>query len=53
MATASTTERVVVSDESEDVRWFGVDALPGDVPDGLPARVAYAVGRAKLALGSF
>ena len=52
VALASTTDRVVVSDESEDVRWFDVDALPGDVPENLPARVAYAVGRAKVALGS-
>ncbi|HWK92073.1 MAG TPA: NUDIX domain-containing protein [Luteimicrobium sp.] len=52
VALASTADRVVVSDESEDVRWFDVDALPGDVPENLPARVAYAVGRAKVALGS-
>lgn len=52
VALASTNDQVVVSDESEDVRWFGVDALPEEAPVELPSRVAYAVGRAKIALGS-
>lgn len=52
VALASTTDRVVVSDESEDVRWFGVDSLPGDVPENLPSRVAYAVGRARAVLAA-
>ncbi|GMA23841.1 hypothetical protein GCM10025864_16000 [Luteimicrobium album] len=51
VALASTSDRVVVSDESEDVRWFDVDALPNDVPENLPSRVAYAIGRARSALG--
>lgn len=29
----------VPSDESDDVRWWPVDALPADVPAGFPARV--------------
>ncbi|MGU3411413.1 NUDIX hydrolase [Microbacterium sp. M1A1_1b] len=29
-----------VSDESTDVRWFPVDALPDPLPDGFPARLA-------------
>ncbi len=49
VALASPRDRVVVSDESEDVRWFDVAALPDDTPDSLPARVAYAVGRARSA----
>jgi len=52
VAVASTTDRVVVSDESEDVRWFPVDALPDDAPGDQASRVAYAVGRARAALDS-
>jgi 8-oxo-dGTP pyrophosphatase MutT (NUDIX family) len=51
VALASTGDRVVVSDESEDVRWFPVDALPDDAPGDQASRVAYAVGRARAALG--
>jgi 8-oxo-dGTP pyrophosphatase MutT (NUDIX family) len=29
----------VVSDESDDVRWWPVDALPSEVPDGFSGRV--------------
>ncbi|MGC5165279.1 NUDIX hydrolase [Luteimicrobium sp. DT211] len=52
VAFASPAETVVVSDESEDVRWFDVDALPGEVPENLPSRVAYGVGRARAALSA-
>ena len=31
---------IAVSDESEDVRWFAVDALPENVASGLPQRIA-------------
>ena len=30
---------LIVSDESEDVRWWPIDALPVQVPDGFPRRV--------------
>lgn len=30
---------LVVSDESEDVRWWQVDALPAEVPDGFEGRL--------------
>lgn len=30
---------LLLSDESEDVRWWPVDALPEQVPDGFPDRV--------------
>lgn len=30
---------LVVSEESEDVRWWPIDALPAQVPDGFPGRV--------------
>lgn len=46
VATASPDEAVTVSDESEDVRWFDVDALPDGTPDNIPSRVAYARVRA-------
>ena len=32
-----------VSDESDDVRWFPLDALPATVPDGFSARLAAVV----------
>ncbi|ROP60579.1 NUDIX hydrolase [Curtobacterium sp. PhB115] len=32
-----------VSDESDDVRWFPLDALPAEVPANLPARLTAAV----------
>jgi 8-oxo-dGTP pyrophosphatase MutT (NUDIX family) len=35
----------VRSDESEDLRWFPVDALPPDVPPDVPVAVARAVAR--------
>jgi 8-oxo-dGTP pyrophosphatase MutT (NUDIX family) len=49
VAVASPDGPVVVSEESEDVRWFDVGALPADTPDGLSTRLAYAVGRARAA----
>ncbi|PJI91006.1 NUDIX domain-containing protein [Luteimicrobium subarcticum] len=52
VAVASPDAPVVVSDESEDVRWFPVDALPSDAPDNLPGRVARAVARARLSARS-
>lgn len=30
---------LIVSDESEDVRWWPIDALPAQVPDGFGSRV--------------
>jgi len=32
-------ERLRVSDESEDLRWFPVEGLPATVPDGFPSRL--------------
>ncbi|QKG25653.1 NUDIX hydrolase [Actinomadura verrucosospora] len=37
--------RHVVSDESDDLAWFPVDALPADADDALRRLVARAVGR--------
>jgi 8-oxo-dGTP pyrophosphatase MutT (NUDIX family) len=34
----------VVSDESDDVRWWPVNALPSDVPDGFGDRVRRVIG---------
>lgn len=42
-ALAPAASRPVASDESEDVRWWPVDALPADVPAGFPARVGRIV----------
>lgn len=39
-------ERLTVSDESEDLRWFPVDGLPADVPDRFAARLHAARGAA-------
>ncbi|WP_150309065.1 NUDIX hydrolase [Planctomonas psychrotolerans] len=39
VAVVSTDTAVSSSDESEDVRWFSVDDLPGDVPSEFPARM--------------
>lgn len=38
-ALADPAAPIVVSDESEDVRWFRVDALPAEVPDGFGERL--------------
>jgi 8-oxo-dGTP pyrophosphatase MutT (NUDIX family) len=35
--------RIAVSDESDDVRWFPVDALPGGSPPGLETRLRAAL----------
>jgi len=43
---------VVVSDESEDVRWFPVDDLPALSADGLGERMRQALDAAGSALGS-
>ncbi|MDL9979223.1 NUDIX hydrolase [Microbacterium sp. ASV49] len=43
VAVASPDVRISVSDESEDVRWFPVDDLPGDVPPGFESRLEKAV----------
>ncbi|WP_051172103.1 NUDIX hydrolase [Microbacterium indicum] len=45
IAIADPHTELVVSDESEDVRWFDVDALPEVVAGSLPRRVAAAVVR--------
>ncbi|WP_230674115.1 NUDIX hydrolase [Rathayibacter sp. Leaf248] len=42
-AIADPSSLVVVSDESEDVAWFPVDALPEEVPPGFAGRLAGAV----------
>lgn len=39
VAVAPEDTAVTVSDESEDVRWFRLDALPAEVPPGLHARI--------------
>lgn len=39
VAIASVDLPLVVSDESDDVRWFSLDALPEHVPSGFAARV--------------
>ncbi|GGE89331.1 NUDIX hydrolase [Mycetocola zhadangensis] len=36
----------ITSDESDDVRWWPVGALPTEVPDGFPGRVARVVAAA-------
>ena len=41
-AVVGTDERVSVSDESEDLRWFPVDALPPNVPRGFGERLRAA-----------
>ncbi|MGN7702757.1 NUDIX hydrolase [Cellulosimicrobium sp. 22601] len=40
VAFADPDARTVVSDESEDVAWFPVDALPSGTPDDFPVRLA-------------
>jgi 8-oxo-dGTP pyrophosphatase MutT (NUDIX family) len=40
VAFADPAARTAVSDESEDVAWFPVDALPAGTPDDFPARLA-------------
>lgn len=40
VATADPATRTIVSHESEDVRWFPVDALPAPLAPGLPRRLA-------------
>lgn len=40
VAFADPDARTAVSDESEDVAWFPVDALPSGTPDDFPARLA-------------
>lgn len=40
-----------VSDESDDVAWFPVDALPDAVPAGFPSRLLRARARAAVVLG--
>ncbi|WP_318657188.1 NUDIX hydrolase [Cellulosimicrobium composti] len=40
VAFADPGARTVVSDESEDVAWFPVDALPAGTPDDFPVRLA-------------
>ncbi|MBD5785395.1 NUDIX domain-containing protein [Cellulosimicrobium terreum] len=40
VAFADPAARTAVSDESEDVAWFGVDALPTGTPPGFPERLA-------------
>ena len=42
-AIADPSAPVAVSEESEDVAWFPVDALPEEVPPGFAARLAGAV----------
>lgn len=42
-ATASGASAPVASDESDDVRWWPVDALPSAVPDGFSDRVCRVV----------
>ncbi|WP_129587980.1 NUDIX hydrolase [Rathayibacter oskolensis] len=46
-AIADPAEPVVVSDESDDVAWWPVDALPDDVPPGFAARLGGAVEAAR------
>ncbi|WP_244906969.1 NUDIX hydrolase [Rathayibacter caricis] len=46
-AIADPSALVVVSDESEDVAWFPVDALPEEVPPGFAGRLAGAVRAAR------
>lgn len=41
--TATAGSVPVVSDESDDVRWWPVDALPSAVPDGFGARMSRVV----------
>lgn len=43
VATAPPGATPVVSDESEDVAWFSVDALPADAAPDLPQRLAVAL----------
>ena len=45
-ATIDPDVEIVVSDESEDVRWFLIDELPDQVPTGFRARLAYVRHRA-------
>ena len=40
----------VTSDESDDVRWFRVDALPQEVPPGFAARLAGALAEVRRVL---
>ncbi|TDN44908.1 8-oxo-dGTP pyrophosphatase MutT (NUDIX family) [Curtobacterium flaccumfaciens] len=43
VALADPASTTTVSDESDDVRWFPLDALPDTVPDGFSARLAAVV----------
>jgi 8-oxo-dGTP pyrophosphatase MutT (NUDIX family) len=51
VAIADPGEHIVVSDESEDVRWFPVDALPADSAEGIEHRHTAALGLAAAELG--
>jgi len=42
VAIVDPAERIEVSDESDDVRWFPVDALPEESAEGLDRRIAAA-----------
>lgn len=42
VAVVDPASAVTVSDESDDLRWFPVDALPTNAPAGLPDRIATA-----------
>ncbi|WP_258065944.1 hypothetical protein [Rathayibacter sp. AY2B5] len=43
---------VTVSDESDDVAWWPVDALPAEVPPGFAERLAGALAAARLLRGA-
>lgn len=43
--TTDGTPQPTVSEESDDVRWFPVDALPRDTVSGFPQRLAGVLGR--------
>ena len=47
VAFAAADARPVVSDESDDVRWFDVADLPPEVPPGFPARLSAALAEAR------
>ena len=46
-AIADPAAPLAVSDESEDLAWWPVDALPADVPPGFPERLAGALAAAR------
>ncbi|MEJ8285130.1 8-oxo-dGTP pyrophosphatase MutT (NUDIX family) [Curtobacterium sp. PvP017] len=43
VALADPSVVTAVSDESDDVRWFALDALPAEIPPGLPGRLSAAI----------